>query len=64
MRIVALFTIFLCFQHISFAQVDSTARKDTAILDEVKDALLDNIPTITLDEGIWGTQADKTFPPC
>lgn len=54
MRIVALFTIFLCFQHISFAQVDSTARKDTAILDEVKDALLDNIPTITLDEGDMG----------
>ena len=54
MRIVALFTILLCFQHISFAQVDSTARKDTAILDEVKDALLDNIPTITLDEGDMG----------
>lgn len=54
MRIVALLVIFLSFQHISFAQIDSTARKDTSILDEVKDALLDNIPTITLDEGDMG----------
>lgn len=54
MRIVALFLFLLGFQLISIAQVDSTARKDTAILDEVKDALLDNIPTITLDEGDMG----------
>lgn len=51
------FAVLILLLHIHFlavAQSDSTARKDTAILEEVKDAILDNIPTLTLDEGDMG----------
>lgn len=37
------------------AQVDSTkAKKDTAAIEDVKDAILDNIPTVSLDENDLG----------
>ena len=39
----------------TMAQVDSTkAKKDTAAIEDVKDAILDNIPTVSLDENDLG----------
>ena len=54
MRVAKLLLLLLCTSFTAFAQVDSTAKKDTSILDEVKDAILDNIPTLTLDENDLG----------
>lgn len=38
----------------AIAQIDSTAKKDTAIIDEVKEGVLDNIPTVSLDDNDLG----------
>lgn len=43
------------------AQVDSTAKKDTSIIDEVKDAVLDNIPTVSLDENELGDGGNQNI---
>ena len=51
------FAILFLLVNISFtaiAQTDTTARKDTSILEDVKDAILDNIPTLSLDESDMG----------
>jgi hypothetical protein len=49
-----LLLLALCAGTTVIAQVDSTARKDSTIIDEVKDAVLDNIPTVSLDENDLG----------
>jgi hypothetical protein len=54
MRVAKLLLLLLCTSFSAFAQVDSTAKKDSSILDEVKDAILDNIPTLSLDENDLG----------
>lgn len=49
-----LLCLCLCAGMAAMAQVDTTARKDTALVDEIKDAVLDNIPTVSLDENDLG----------
>ena len=49
-----LLLLALCAGTTVIAQVDSTARKDSTVIDEVKDAVLDNIPTVSLDENDLG----------
>ena len=49
-----LLLLALCAGTTVIAQVDSTARKDSSVIDEVKDAVLDNIPTVSLDENDLG----------
>jgi hypothetical protein len=50
--LLLLFTLCLFFQGI--AQTDSTSRKDTSLIDEVKDGILDNIPTVSIDDNDLG----------
>ena len=45
-----LLLILLGFGTAALAQIDSTAKKDTSHYDEAKDGVLDNIPTVSLDE--------------
>jgi hypothetical protein len=52
MRLLLLFVI-LCAGTAGMAQIDTTAKKDT-IIEDVKDAVLDNIPTVSLDENDLG----------
>lgn len=52
MRLLLL--VLLCAGTAAMAQVDSTARKDTTITEEVKEGVLDNIPTVSLDENDMG----------
>lgn len=47
-----LFTLCFCFQGI--AQTDSTSRKDSSIIDEIKDGILDNIPMVSIDDNDLG----------
>jgi len=49
-----LLLVLICVGQAALAQVDSTAKKDTSITEEVKDAVLDNIPTVSLDENDLG----------
>jgi hypothetical protein len=49
-----LLLLALCAGTTVIAQVDSTVRKDSSVIDEVKDAVLDNIPTVSLDENDLG----------
>ncbi len=42
------------------AQVDSTAKKDT-IISDLKDAVLDNIPTVSLDENDLGDGGNQNI---
>ncbi len=46
-----LVAVMLVFAGNAFSQVVEKARQDTTILQDSKDALLDNIPVISLDEG-------------
>ncbi len=39
---------------ISIAQTDTTARRDTSVLDELKEGVLDNIPVVSLDDNDLG----------
>jgi len=48
-----LLLLLLCGSITATAQIDTTARKDT-IIEDVKDAILDNIPTVSLDENDLG----------
>lgn len=55
-----LLPFLLFFGTAATAQIDSTAKNDTAIIEEVKEGVLDNIPTVSLDEsdlGDGGSQA-------
>ncbi len=56
-----LLLLFCCISLAAGAQVDSTAKKDTAILDEVKDAVLDNIPTVSLDDNDLGDGGNQNI---
>ena len=49
-----LLLILLGFGTAALAQIDSTAKKDTSHYDEAKDGVLDNIPTVSLDENDLG----------
>ena len=49
-----LLLLALCAGTATMAQIDSTARKDSTIIEDVKDAVLDNIPTVSLDENDLG----------
>ena len=51
-RMLLLF--LLCAGTAAMAQIDSTAKKDTSITEEVKEGVLDNIPTVSLDENDLG----------
>lgn len=56
-----LLLLFCCISLAAGAQVDSTAKKDTAIIDEVKDAVLDNIPTVSLDDNDLGDGGNQNI---
>jgi hypothetical protein len=45
---------FLCAGMVATAQVDTTARKDTSIIEDVKLGVLDNIPVVSIDENDLG----------
>jgi hypothetical protein len=49
-----LLLLFLFAGTVAMAQVDSTAKKDTVIIDDLKDAVLDNLPTLSLDDNDLG----------
>lgn len=56
-----LLLLLLCAGLFASAQVDSTAKKDTSIIDEVKDGLLDNIPTVSLDDNDLGDGGNQNI---
>ena len=56
-----LLLLFCCISFAAGAQVDSTAKKDTAIIDELKDGVLDNIPTVSLDENDMGDGGNQNI---
>lgn len=56
-----LLLLFCCISLAAGAQVDSTAKKDTAIIDELKDGVLDNIPTVSLDENDLGDGGNQNI---
>lgn len=56
-----LLLLLLCAGITAAAQVDSTAKKDTTNIDEVKDAVLDNIPTVSLDENDLGDGGNQNI---
>lgn len=43
------------------AQTDSTARKDTTIIDEIKEGVLDNIPIVSLDDNDLGDGGNQNI---
>jgi hypothetical protein len=54
MRRTLLLTLF-CFSLLSVqAQKDSTLNKDTTIVEELKDGVLDNIPVVSADDNDLG----------
>ncbi len=48
-----LLLLFLCAGTVAMAQVDSTAKRDT-VIEDLKDAVLDNLPTLSLDDNDLG----------
>jgi len=56
-----LLLLFCCISLAAGAQVDSTAKKDTSIIDEVKDGVLDNIPTVSLDDNDLGDGGNQNI---
>lgn len=56
-----LLLLLCCISLAAGAQVDSTAKKDTAIIDELKDAVLDNIPTVSLDDNDLGDGGNQNI---
>jgi hypothetical protein len=54
MRIYSLIVLTLLLSTPGLAQVDSTSRKDTSIIEEIKDGILDNIPTVSIDDNDLG----------
>ncbi len=56
-----LLLLLCCFSLTAGAQVDSTAKKDTVIIDELKDGVLDNIPTVSLDENDMGDGGNQNI---
>lgn len=56
-----LLLLLCCISLAASAQVDSTSKKDSAILDEVKDAVLDNISTISLDDNDLGDGGNQNI---
>ncbi len=56
-----LLLLFCCISLAAGAQVDSTAKKDTAIIDELKDGVLDNIPTVSLDDNDLGDGGNQNI---
>lgn len=57
MRLILLFLLFMGTA--ALAQTDSTAKKDTSIVDELKEGVLDNIPVVSLDENDLGDGATQ-----
>ncbi len=49
-----LLLLFLFTGMAAMAQVDSTARRDSSILNELKEGVLDNLPTLSLDDNDFG----------
>lgn len=49
-----LLLLCLCASLFASAQVDSTLKRDTSIINDAKDALLDNMPTVSLDDNDLG----------
>ncbi len=49
-----LLLLCLCAGTVAMAQVDSTAKRDSAITEEIKSGMLDNLPTVSLDENDLG----------
>ncbi len=49
-----LLLLFLLTGLAAMAQVDSTARRDTTILNELKEGVLDNLPTLSIDDNDFG----------
>ena len=43
------------------AQTDSTVRKDSALLEEIKDGFLDNIPTVSIDDNDLGDGGNQNI---
>jgi hypothetical protein len=56
-----LLLLLLCAGFFASAQVDSTAKKDTSIIDEVKDGLLDNIPIVSIDDNDLGDGGNQNI---
>lgn len=54
MRLYPLLLVGLFFCLPVMAQVDSTSRKDSSIIEEIKDGILDNIPTVSIDDNDLG----------
>ncbi|MBK6937696.1 MAG: TonB-dependent receptor [Chitinophagaceae bacterium] len=54
LKMKMLLPLLLLFGSAAIAQNDSTTRKDTVITDEIKEGVLDNIPTVSLDENDLG----------
>jgi len=51
---IRLLLLFLCVGLFASAQVDTTAKRDTAIIQDIKESMLDNIPTVSLDDNDLG----------
>lgn len=49
-----LLLLALCAGTATMAQVDTTARKDSTVIEDVREGVLDNIPTVSLDENDLG----------
>jgi len=49
-----LLLLCLCTGLFASAQVDSTLKRDTSIINDAKDAMLDNMPTVSLDDNDLG----------
>lgn len=56
-----LLLLFVSCSLLATAQVDTTARKDTSIIDEIKDGVLDNIPTVSLDDNDMGDGGNQNI---
>ncbi len=54
LKMKLLLLIFLCAGTAAMAQVDSTAKKDSSVTEDIKEGVLDNIPTVSLDENDLG----------
>ncbi len=51
--------LILCTGMAALAQVDTTAKKDTIPVDEIRDGVIDNLPIISLDENDLGDGASQ-----
>lgn len=56
-----LLLMLLCTGMTAMAQVDTTAKKDTIIHDDIKDGIIDNIPTVSLDENDLGDGGNQNI---